>query len=318
MADTNTGRYKDLKPSDLNKLQGVFSKEMVEFITRSGKIDVWRLRILSKAIHSGALLGLEKKEIKKAIIYWMRNPTPIMLENAYQDLVIKGSQISPSAKDSGLDAKGLLRLKGNLEYFVSDSNVYLSNPQTFKTIRKLGAKKGTDEVLKKALADKHGLPKEALSGRTFKQILKVMEDVQKPKKDINLKDPEFWKSAPKPKVISRKKPKRRKLKRVKKANRKNVITLETMTIKGRKIKRDETVIWADNAKTVPWIVRRYYEDGTEDILSYDGDGRLYSCPATYDKRKDIAKPIIFREHSCFRVPSDGAGKRIPGVVGINN
>lgn len=317
------GRYKDLSTADLNELQGIFSKEMMAFITRNDKVDVWRLKILSKAIHSGALLGLDRKEIRSAIIYWMRNPTPTMLKNAYLDLVIKGTNVSPAAKDSGLDAKGVLRLQSDLQLFTSDPSVYLKNPETFKTIRKLGAKKGMDAIYKKVLADKHGLPAEALKGRTAKQILKVMGDVQKSKKEVNLKDSEFWKSVPKPKVALRKKTKRRRSNRIKKTKPKNVIVLDPITItarklNSRKIKRDEIAVFADDDKNIPWIVRRYYEDGSEELLTYDGEGLLQACPAFYDKREDIAKPIIFRGHSCYRVPSNGGGKRTPGVVGIKN
>lgn len=100
---------------------------------------------------------------------------------------------------------------------------------------------------------------------------------------------------------------------------KKEIRLDPIVVKGslRHPVRDEVVVYVDEAKTRPWLVRRTYHDGSSDILVADGKGNLSQCYEEYELLvpQNRATPVVrLHRMGCYSVPALGSVQRTPGPI----
>lgn len=280
-------RYRQIRYKDLNLIDTMFGEEDRSFFIRFGKIDVWRMRFMAIALAEGQMMGLEPAQIRQAMRQWMKNPTRETLDKAYLDIVVDGLSFDESAKSSGLSARELVQLSGDLA-LVGDDGSLMSDPKTFATLRQHGTTRGRELVLQRALTEFQGVPKEAMEGRTLQQVLTGMEKGMLADEDYT--SPDYWKNTPdvrrqvieldEPIVITASRPQP-----------------ETEAESPITAVRDEVILYledlSDNPRDAadkrhPLLVRRHYSDGSSEVLVADRDGNLSRVVVTH-------KPIT--EHS---------------------
>jgi hypothetical protein len=199
-----------------------------------------------------------------------------------------------------------------------------------------------DNIYKRGIGKSFGLPENALQGRDATRLLDQIAEIQKEKLDDFLVRPEFWDDLNKidqgrmsredlldrwqnggsrlPPLIPLPTPKaatpKPKTKPKKKLKPKPLV-LDPLVIRGRTIVRTEPVVWFDEEKKHPMIIKAYYNDGTTRIFVLDSSGQFISCEDELlpMSRGNRVQPVtIIRRGTCAVLPAAGGLKRPPGPV----
>lgn len=338
----NADRYQQLSPEDMAVIRESLTPRVMRYAIRGNLVDTWRIRFFMKIAIRGARMNADPKDIEKAMLDWVKAPSPGSLEQAERELVVAGMGYDESAVDSDLSADELEEMHANLAHIGDKAEGLMYDPGTYREIEQHGAKRGMDNVYKKGIRHAFGLPENALKGRDAPRLLDKVADVQKDNLDKFLSRPDFWEDLdklekgrltrdelrtrwqgdgppllqpaepPPPPPPAKPKPKRKKPRRR--------IDLDPMVINGkvRTVDHDEVAVWYDDEQTRPMIVNRYYTDGTMDILIGDGHGGLMLCHEdrwAMSRGNNVQPVVVQRRLGCYRVPSSGSAKRSRGPVG---
>lgn len=337
----STQRYQKLSRSELELISASLTPRVMSYAIRDGRVDTWRIRYFMKIAMRGARIGADPKDIEKAMLDWVKSPSPASLEKAEVELVVTGMGYDESAKESGLSPEKLEDMHATLAHFGEKAEGLMNDPNTYREIKAHGAKRGMDNVYKKGIRHAVGLPENALNGRDATELLDKVGEVQASGMDKFIDRADFWDDLerveqgrltrdkmlerwqgngppapaqpppPPPPPPLTPKPKKKKTRRR--------IELDQIVVNGkvRTIDYDEPVVWHDDEKTRPMIIIRHYTDGTTDIVIGDGDGGVMLCHEDWwaMSRGNNVQPVIMqRREGCYWVPSTGGNKRVPGRV----
>ena len=189
----STARYQKTDKHTLDLLRGAFSPKIMRYIIRDGRIDTWRARYFMHIFSEGAKIGANAKQIESAALLWIKNPKQETLDQAMVNMTVESMGFSEEAKSCGLSAKEIMELYAHLEIFTGDGTRALNNQATFATLKRMGKKKGTAEVLNDAIRSAFNLPKEASANRKPGEVLELVADLQGVGLDQHLEDARLWK-----------------------------------------------------------------------------------------------------------------------------
>lgn len=282
-------------------------------------------------------MGSEPEDIEAAMLEWISSPNKKSLQRAEVRMTARTMGYDESAIDSGLTAKQLMEIHGNLELMGGDASKALKDPNTFRLIRQHGPEKGINIVYKDAIQDAFGLPDNALDGRLPRQLMDQVADIQLQGLDRFKGRADFWDDINKlsPEALRQRwagdgppippnappvvKPKQPKVSHetAKKIKRKRIV-MEPIVVTGRIFDHDEVMVWFDDQKRRPMLVARYFTDGSFEILVSDGQGGLLACEEGYAPMipgSKHAQPMrrIVRPGATKKNPN-GSCVRHPGVA----
>ena len=189
----SNARYQKTDKRKVDLLRGAFSPKIMRYVIRDGKIDTWRARYFMQIFSEGAAIGASAEQIETAALSWIKNPNRKTLDQAMVNMTVESMGFSEEAKDCGLSAKEIMELYTHLEIFTGDGTQALNSQATFATLKRLGKKKGTAEVLNNAIRSAFNLPKEATANRKPGEVLDLVADLQGVGLDQHLEDARLWK-----------------------------------------------------------------------------------------------------------------------------
>ncbi|MEM6469095.1 MAG: hypothetical protein AAF802_05960 [Planctomycetota bacterium] len=216
------------------------------------------------------------------------------VDRVHQEQIRKDFGLPANALEVGLTASELLDMAATGQQLGDDQLV--TDPETYRLIRKHGKKRGTDLAYQRGVRRAFGMPADAMKGETAKDLLNHVASAMKLGLDDHLGDSEFWKDyrrlgrealmkkwasgKPVQPKATPKMPEAQTQPKQPERRAESVIEIELVITRLKRVSHDEIKL-RDGKSGKALLVIRNYTDGTSELLVSDDGDRLLRCTETH-------------------------------------